>query len=212
MPRTGRPELDDDETLHAMAKVVLEDPQIAIADVIRSVVVDFSHEQSEEAAIRRLRDKFKSKRPSLLATVQRDAPRRRVYLMSPKRASFQPAPFFKVSEALQRSINLPEMQRVSEQMAQMQKRFVSPEMQRMVAEMTHFGERMQRAFNTPEMRRMQKRLVQVERQINTPEMQRMRKTLEAASRSFNTPEMRRMIEQTQRASEIIGRLSLQRFA
>lgn len=212
MPRTGRPELDDDETLLAMAKVVLENPQIAIADAIRSVMVDFSREQSEEAAIRRLRDKFKSKQPLLLATAQRDVPRRRVYLMSPNRVSFQPAAFLKVSEALQRSINLPEMQRISERMAQMQKHSVSPEMQRIRAEMANISERMQRAFNTPEMRRMQERFAQVERQFNTPEIQRMRTTLEAASRSFNTPEMRHMIEQAQQASNVIRSLNLQRFA
>lgn len=212
MPRTGRPELDDDETLLAMANVVLKNPQIAIADAIRSVMVDFSHEQSEEAAIRRLRDKFKSKRPLLLATVQRDVPRRRVYLMSPNRVSFQPAAFFKISEALQRSINLPEMRRVTEQMTQMQKRLVSPEMQRIGAVMAHNSERMQRALNTPEVRRFQERLVQVERQFNTPEMQRMRKTLEAARTSFNTPEMRHMIERAQNASNVIARLNLQRFS
>lgn len=66
MPRTGRPEINDDATLLAIAVVVKDEPGISIAAAVRKVKSDFATEQSEEAAIRRLRDKFNGKQPELM--------------------------------------------------------------------------------------------------------------------------------------------------
>ncbi|MGV6803099.1 MAG: hypothetical protein ACWA49_02760 [Ruegeria sp.] len=136
MQKTGRPEIDDSETLAAIADFMLANAPMPFAEVVRQVVDDFSNEQSQEAAIRRLRDKFKNDEPAIV-----EAAKLRAHATSPAKTSIQHTALF----------NTPEIARFAEMGERWRMAFNTPEF----ARIAEIGERWRMAFNTPEIQELQ---------------------------------------------------------
>ena len=165
MPRTGRPKIDDKQTLLAMADEMIKNPDFYITDAIRSVVKDFTHEQSEDSAIRRLRDKFREDRDELEAWAREKAAPRKVYIMSPTSFSFQAAKFCSLAEAMRDSISSPEIRRAArliqtsiDMPERLRASLDMTEVQRVIKNIAHVQTSLQTSLNTPEMRGMFEKL------------------------------------------------------